>query len=229
MKIVLIVYYKFPTYLNSGSLLGNVIKAWDIGIATMRKGEIAKFVCKPEYAYGAAGSPPKIPPNATLIFEVEMIGWKAEDVSPKKDGSILRTIIEVGDGFSSPNDGSTVDIHLTGEYNGQVFDDRDVIFPLGEGKWVLIIWFFVIWFRICHDFFFTGSEYNICEGVEKALEKFKIKEKSKILIKSKYAFGANGKPEFNIPPNADVEYTIRLNNFEKVRINLLNIVFIYLC
>jgi FKBP-type peptidyl-prolyl cis-trans isomerase len=36
----------------------------------MKKGEKAVFTCKPEYAYGIGGSPPKIPPNATLIFEV---------------------------------------------------------------------------------------------------------------------------------------------------------------
>ena len=47
-----------------------MIKAWDIGVATMRVGEVSQLVCKPEYAYGAAGSPPKIPPNATLVFEV---------------------------------------------------------------------------------------------------------------------------------------------------------------
>ena len=56
--------------------LGSVIKAWDLGIATMKKGELAKFTCKPKYAYGEAGSLPKIPPNATLIFEVELFGWK---------------------------------------------------------------------------------------------------------------------------------------------------------
>jgi len=61
-----------------------------------------------------------------------------------------------------------------------------------------------------------GPEHDICEGVELALKKFKRKEKSKLKIKSKYAFGAAGKAEFNVPPNADVEYTITLNSFEKV-------------
>lgn len=50
--------------------LGEVIKAWDIAVGTMKIGELCRITCKSEYAYGAAGSPPKIPPNATLIFEV---------------------------------------------------------------------------------------------------------------------------------------------------------------
>lgn len=53
----------------SASLPGQVIKAWDIGVATMKKGEVCYLLCKPEYAYGAAGSAPKIPSNATLFFE----------------------------------------------------------------------------------------------------------------------------------------------------------------
>lgn len=55
-----------------------MIKAWDLGVATMHKGEVAVFTCKPEYAYGEAGSPPKIPPGATLIFEVELFDWKGK-------------------------------------------------------------------------------------------------------------------------------------------------------
>ena len=51
---------------------GEVIKAWDVAVATMKVGEVCHITCKPEYAYGSAGSPPKIPPNATLVFEVSV-------------------------------------------------------------------------------------------------------------------------------------------------------------
>lgn len=61
-----------------------------------------------------------------------------------------------------------------------------------------------------------GCEYGICEGVEMALAKFRMYEKSKLEIQAKYAFGAVGKPEFTIPPDADVEYTVTLKNIKRV-------------
>jgi len=82
---------------------------------------------------------------------------------------------------------------LVGKYNGQVFEDRDVEFVLGEGEVAGII-----------------------EGVEIALQRFLKGEKSKLLIKSKYAFKEEGNSKYNIPPNADVEYEVELQNFEKV-------------
>lgn len=42
----------------------------------MRKGEKATLICAPDYAYGVRGSPPKIPPNATLHFEVQLLDFK---------------------------------------------------------------------------------------------------------------------------------------------------------
>ncbi|KAI3519944.1 hypothetical protein L1887_09164 [Cichorium endivia] len=62
---------------------GSVIKAWDVALKTMKVGEIAKITCKSDYAYGSAGSPPEIPPNATLVFEVELVGCR-----PRKGSSV---------------------------------------------------------------------------------------------------------------------------------------------
>ena len=52
---------------------GQVIKGWDIGIASMVVGERAELVLSPEYAYGESGAGASIPPNASLIFKVELI------------------------------------------------------------------------------------------------------------------------------------------------------------
>lgn len=86
---------------------GQVIKGWDVGVATMTRGEKCLLTCTSEYAYGEKGSPPKIGPNETLQFEVELFDWKGEDITP--DGGVVKMILSKGENYSTPEDGTMVE------------------------------------------------------------------------------------------------------------------------
>eukprot|EP01066_Platyproteum_vivax_P003157 Platyproteum_vivax@DN14048_c0_g1_i1.p1 len=76
----------------SFTLGGNqVIKGWDVGVATMRKGERCILTCPPKYAYGSRGAPPRIPANATLKFDVELLNFhhKVDNRLPSTNTKVM--------------------------------------------------------------------------------------------------------------------------------------------
>jgi len=58
---------------------GQVIRGWDEGFASMFVGEKATLTIRSDYGYGKNGSPPKIPADATLYFDVELLGFKEKE------------------------------------------------------------------------------------------------------------------------------------------------------
>eukprot|EP00731_Ephydatia_muelleri_P023155 Em0015g738a len=60
---------------------GEVLLGWEIGVKTMRKNEKAEFLLSPKYAFGCMGCPPRIPPDASILFEIELVSF----VDPKAD------------------------------------------------------------------------------------------------------------------------------------------------
>mmetsp|Transcript_21409 Transcript_21409/g.54571 ORF Transcript_21409/g.54571 Transcript_21409/m.54571 type:complete len:661 (+) Transcript_21409:92-2074(+) len=120
-----------PITLNLGK--GEVIKGWDLGLATMRKGEIAKFTLQPQFAYGEAGMAPAIPPSAVLIFEVEVISWMAKD-DLFNDGGVTKAVEKDGEGFNNPKDGQEVRMSIKATSGGKVLEDRQLFdYVLGSG------------------------------------------------------------------------------------------------
>lgn len=180
---------------------GQVIKGWDFGVASMKKGELAKLYIKSDYGYGATGSAPKIPGGANLIFEVELLNWKSlKDIMG--DGGIIKTVVTEGKGWATPNDEDEVTVQVVAKVHGS-----DTPFYQSPGS------------ENSSDSLNKGDTFTVkdgffCDAVRAVVKTMKKGEVAKLIVKPEYGFGGSGKGS-EIPPDATLDLEVTLHNIMK--------------
>jgi len=164
--------------------VGMVIRGWDEGVVGMKVGGKRKLTIPAHMGYGARGAGGVIPPNATLVFEVELLG--ITEVPPEGE-LVIEEVLE-GKGEGAAN-GRTVRVHYRGRLqDGTVFDSSyergdPIEFPLGVGM--------------------------VIAGWEQGLQGLKVGGKRKLTIPYNLGYGAQGYPGV-IPPYATLIFDVEL-------------------
>ncbi|KAF8569695.1 hypothetical protein P879_03189 [Paragonimus westermani] len=102
---------------------GAVIKAWDVGVATMKIGEVCELIVAPEYGYKD---------DKTMKFVIELFDTKGLDVSVQKNGSVRKSVLEKGRDSANPMVGLEADISYRPFNALEDQDFRDVSYIVGD-------------------------------------------------------------------------------------------------
>lgn len=175
---------------------GNVIKGWDEGVATMRVGGKRKLIIPPALGYGARGAGGVIPPDATLVFEVELLDFRSPPKFPVFDGDALeksesglrwKILVE---GFGAEvESGQVARAHYSGWLeDGTLFDSsltrgQPFQVPVGQGR--------------------------VIKGWDEGLVGMKVGEQRLLVIPSELAYGQRGAGGV-IPPGATLVFVVEL-------------------
>lgn len=176
--------------------VGQVIKAWDVGLVGMRKGGKRIIVSPPQYAYGDSGITDIIPPNDTLRFEIELINvykipgkWNfSKDESQLSDSGIGYQVHQTGRG-SKPDIGQNVSVRYSGYLaDGTLFDSS----YLRNGA-----------------FEFQVGVGQVIKGWDETVLDMRPGERRSVLIPPDLAYGNDGAGGI-IPPNSTLRFDIEL-------------------
>ncbi len=182
---------------------GQVIPGWDEGVATMKVGGKRQLLIPADLAYGEQGAGGVIPPNASLIFEVELLEiLPGAPESPTEvadadytttDSGLKYYDFEEGTG-DSPKTGDMVSVHYTGWLeDGTRFDsslDRGAPFRFSIG---------------------TGQ---VIPGWDEGVATMKVGGKRQLLIPADLGYGEQGAGA-SIPPNATLIFEVELLDIQK--------------
>lgn len=178
---------------------GSVIAGWDEGIAMMAEGGTAVLVIPPDLAYGEAGAGGVIPPNATLIFDVELV--EVAEGAPAAPAEVPETEyatteaglkyydLVVGEG-ESPKPGQLVTVHYTGwlqdgeRFDSSLYRGEPLRFNIGMGQ--------------------------VIPGWDLGLRDMKVGGRRQLVIPPALAYGEAGAGEGVIPPNATLVFEVEL-------------------
>lgn len=195
---------KFDSSLDRGQPIafplgqGRVIRGWDEGIALLNQGTKARLTIPPELGYGAQGAGGVIPPNATLIFEVELVDILAgAPAAPQEvaeadytetESGLKYYDFDQGDG-ATPQTGQTVVVHYTGWLaDGTKFDsslDRGEPFPFAVG---------------------VGQ---VIPGWDEGVGSMQVGGQRQLVIPAELGYGTQGAGGV-IPPNATLIFEVEL-------------------
>jgi FKBP-type peptidyl-prolyl cis-trans isomerase len=164
-----------------------VIKGWDEGVLGMKPLGKRELLIPPDLGYGERGAGGVIPPNATLLFEVELL-----EVWEKTDSGLEYFDIKEGDG-AEPKTGQTCVMHYTGwlwrnnakakKFDSSLDRDEPFPFPIGKGK--------------------------VIRGWDEGVATMKVGGKRKLLIPGKLGYGARGFGDV-IPPDSTLYFEVEL-------------------
>ncbi|GIV42017.1 MAG: peptidyl-prolyl cis-trans isomerase [Vicingaceae bacterium] len=176
--------------------VGHVIKGWDEALMHLYRGDKATLIIPPQLGYGEKGAGP-IPPNATLVFDIEVLEIMPKPVPFDVNG---RDTIELEQGLKMikskentsgllPKKGSRITVHYSGYFeDGKLFDssverDQPFTFTLGIG--------------------------NVIKGWDIAFEHLRTGEKARLIIPYQLGYGEYGYPGA-IPPKANLIFDVEV-------------------